>query len=258
MAASATDCVSLLERFQHIPDPRDPRGVRHTLAWLLALASAAVLAGSRSFTAIGEWIADAPAQVMAALGVRRDPLSKQWRPPDESTVRRLLEKVDARALDEAVCSWPAERAARTTPAPGKTNEITRFQPLLQPLDLNDCVITADALHTQRDHAVFLAEQKRAHYLLIVKKNQPTLYAQVKRLLWKQIPIQNRERDCGNGRDEHRTLKVVTAKAGLLFPHATLRNLAIGALRLAGADNLAQAARRISRNATRSLPILGLT
>ncbi|WP_327588945.1 transposase [Nonomuraea sp. NBC_00507] len=70
---------------------------------------------------------------------------------------------------------------------GNTNEITRFQPLLQHLDLHDCVITANALHAQRDHATFLVEQKRAHYVLIVKKNQPTLYAQVKRLLWKTDP-----------------------------------------------------------------------
>ena len=35
---------------------------------------------------------------------------------------------------------------------GKTNEITRFAPLLEPLDLAGCVITADALHTQREHA----------------------------------------------------------------------------------------------------------
>ena len=35
---------------------------------------------------------------------------------------------------------------------GKTNEITQFAPLLEPLDLAGCVITADALHTQREHA----------------------------------------------------------------------------------------------------------
>ncbi|WP_274386964.1 hypothetical protein [Streptosporangium sp. KLBMP 9127] len=40
--------------------------------------------------------------------------------------------------------------------------------------------------------------------------------------------------------------------------AALRNLAIGALRLTGAANLAQAIRRLSRDATRTLPILGLT
>ncbi|MEU7900269.1 hypothetical protein AB0B45_46480 [Nonomuraea sp. NPDC049152] len=40
--------------------------------------------------------------------------------------------------------------------------------------------------------------------------------------------------------------------------ATLRNLAIGALRLTGARNLAHAIRHVSRDATRSLAILGLT
>jgi hypothetical protein len=40
--------------------------------------------------------------------------------------------------------------------------------------------------------------------------------------------------------------------------AALRNLAIGALRLTGAHNLAQAIRHLSRDATRTLTILGLT
>jgi DDE_Tnp_1-associated len=39
--------------------------VRHTLTSLLLTAAAAVLAGARSFTAIGEWAADAPPQVLA-------------------------------------------------------------------------------------------------------------------------------------------------------------------------------------------------
>ncbi|MFD8079835.1 hypothetical protein ACFV3E_45435 [Streptomyces sp. NPDC059718] len=33
-------------------------------------------------------------------------------------------------------------------------------------------VTADALHTQRDHARFLVETKKAHYAFTVKKNQP--------------------------------------------------------------------------------------
>jgi hypothetical protein len=36
-----------------------------------------------------------------------------------------------------------------------TNEIARFQPLLQPLDLAGRVVTADALHPQREHADWL-------------------------------------------------------------------------------------------------------
>jgi predicted transposase YbfD/YdcC len=38
---------------------------------------------------------------------------------------------------------------------GKTNEITQFAPLLEPLDLAGRVVTAGAMHTQRGHAGFL-------------------------------------------------------------------------------------------------------
>lgn len=61
-------CPSLLPYLAWVPDPRDPRGVRHGLVSLLGLASAAVLAGSRGFTAIGEWVLDASLQVLAAFG----------------------------------------------------------------------------------------------------------------------------------------------------------------------------------------------
>jgi predicted transposase YbfD/YdcC len=81
------------------------------------------------------------------------------------------------------------------------------------------VITADALHTQRDHAEFLAG-KHAHYILVVKKNQPSLYAQVKNLPWRNIPAGDRQHDRGHGREEHRTLKAAALGAGLCFPHAS--------------------------------------
>ena len=38
-----------------VPDPRKRRGRRHALAALLAVGIAAVIAGSRSFAAIGQW-----------------------------------------------------------------------------------------------------------------------------------------------------------------------------------------------------------
>ena len=41
---------------------------------------------------------------------------------------------------------------------GKTNEITQFRPLLERLDLTSTVVTADALHTQREHADWLVTQ----------------------------------------------------------------------------------------------------
>jgi hypothetical protein len=53
--------LSLLEHLARVPDPRKRRGVRHSLSSVLAAAIAAVMAGAQSFTAIGEWIADAAA-----------------------------------------------------------------------------------------------------------------------------------------------------------------------------------------------------
>jgi predicted transposase YbfD/YdcC len=102
---------------------------------------------------------------------------------------------------------------------GKTNEITAFAPLLEPLDLAGCVITADAMHTQRAHADFVVLEKKAHYILVVKKNQPGLYAQVKNLPWRRIPVAARQHGRGHGRQEHRTLKAAAVAAGLGFPHA---------------------------------------
>jgi hypothetical protein len=56
--------------------------------------------------------------------------------------------------------------AGTSP-PGRPY-ITAFAPLLEPLNLAGCVITADALHTQREHAQFLVTGKQAHYILVVE------------------------------------------------------------------------------------------
>jgi predicted transposase YbfD/YdcC len=267
-ALLAGQCASLAEHLAGVPDPRDRRGVRHSLTSLLLAAVAAVLAGARSFTAIGEWAADAPPAVLAALGVRYDPLARVFRPPDEATFRRVLEAVDAAALDATVGSWLAARlqAARPggpgrrqrravavdgkavrgtrhasahgqarhllaaadqqaravlaqTEVDGKTNEITCFAPLLEPLDLAGAVVTADALHAQREHAQFLVTGKNAHYILTVKDNQPSLHARVKSLPWRQVPAAFDTREKGHGRAEWRTLKVTAVAAGIAFPHA---------------------------------------
>jgi hypothetical protein len=84
---------------------------------VLAVAIAAVLAGARSLAAIGEWADDAPGQVLAALGVRRDPLTGTWRPPGEATVRRVLARIDADALDRAIGAWLAAQQPPPPPTP---------------------------------------------------------------------------------------------------------------------------------------------
>ena len=82
--------------------------------------------------------------------------------------------------------------------PAATNEIAEFQPLLAGLDLASVVVTADALHTQRDHANFLVD-RGADYLLVVKANQPTLHGQLASLPWRTIPVMDRTREHGHGR-----------------------------------------------------------
>ncbi|MBE1594209.1 putative transposase YbfD/YdcC [Streptomyces stelliscabiei] len=80
---------------------------------MLALTACAVLAGARSLLAVGEWIADAPPQVLQAVGAHPDPLIPERLLPAESTVRRLLARIDGDALDRAVGRWLADRRTRT-------------------------------------------------------------------------------------------------------------------------------------------------
>jgi predicted transposase YbfD/YdcC len=88
-----------------VPDPRDPRGIRHSLESILAIAAAAVAAGACSLTAIGEWAADAPQHVLAALGTRRCQRRDRHVAPDEATVRRVLGILDGDALDTVISAW---------------------------------------------------------------------------------------------------------------------------------------------------------
>jgi len=100
----------------------------------------------------------------------------------------------------------------------KTNEIPMFTQLLDRLDIAGAVITADALHAQREHACYLA-RRGAHYVITVKGNQPSLRAQLAALPWREVPVAYQSRERGHGRAERRTLKVTAVARGLAFPHA---------------------------------------
>ena len=95
----------LLDLLAQVPGPRKRRGRRHPLAGLLAAGIAAVIAGARSFAAIGQWAADASPDVLAALGVARGPA-------EESTFRRAFALVSADVLDGVLGAWLWTRAVR--------------------------------------------------------------------------------------------------------------------------------------------------
>ncbi|MGH3448618.1 MAG: ISAs1 family transposase [Nocardioidaceae bacterium] len=380
-------CRDLLARFAAVPDPRRPRGIRHQVQTILAVAAVAVVCGARSFAAIGEWAADAPQWVLSVLGARRHRLRGVLVAPHEATLRRTIQSFDAELLDGVISAWlaaqaPPSRADTEDAAPpavavdgktvrgawrvegtqvhllsaighhdgvvlaqreiaAKTNEIPELAPLLAEVDLTGVVVTADALHTQRETARHLFADRKAHYVFTVKGNQPSLFAACQRALSGPVSGFTAEHvrfDRGHGRTEQRTTRVapVTAESSIDFPHAaqvfwvrrdvggldgqrvrkeiaycitsldagqagpdqlaryirghwtienrlhwvrdvtydedrsqartgsgprvmaSLRNLAISALRLHGHTNIASALRWTARDPARSLHILGIT
>ncbi|MBG0825882.1 ISAs1 family transposase [Planomonospora sp. ID91781] len=100
----------------------------------------------------------------------------------------------------------------------KSNEIGAFTPLLSSLDLANVVVTADALHTQTEHARQILAAG-GHYLLIVKGNQPTLHRRLKALPWRAAILNDRTDERGHGRREIRRMKICTVRPDLPFPHA---------------------------------------
>jgi len=101
----AARCHYLLDLLAQVPDPRARRGRRHSLAGLLAVGVAAVIAGSRSFAAIGQWAADAGPEALAVMGAARGPA-------EESTFRRAFALVNADVLDRVLGAWLWTRAAQ--------------------------------------------------------------------------------------------------------------------------------------------------
>lgn len=88
----------------------------------------------------------------------------------------------------------------------KSNEITALPKLLELLDIKGRIVTADAMHTQRDSAKAICE-KGADYVLALKGNQATLYDDVKLYLDDPKTMENmvvfQDVDGGHGRIETR-------------------------------------------------------
>lgn len=109
-------------------------------------------------------------------------------------------------------------------AGAKTNETTHFQPLLAPLDLTGTVVTFDALHLVKAHISWLVETKKAHYIAVIKTNQPTAHAQLAALPWQYIAVQHTASGAGHVRRQSRSIKTCAIAGnlgGIALPHARL-------------------------------------
>ncbi|HEY6492165.1 MAG TPA: ISAs1 family transposase, partial [Trebonia sp.] len=194
----AARCHYLLDLLAQVPGPRARRGRGHSLAGLLAVGTAAVIAGSRSFAAIGQWAADAGPDVLASLGAARGPA-------EESTFRRAFALVSADVLGQVAVDE-------------KSNEIPAVRELLKAFaDLAGVVLAIDALRTQHDTAQLILG-RGADYVMTVKANMPTMYKQLKKLPWAAMPaVSSVSKD--HGRRARRTVKVALAPAWTGFEGA---------------------------------------
>ena len=68
-----------------------------------------MLTGARSFTAIGEFSQQLPQATLAWLGIWQRPYSNWYVAPSETTLRCVLQQLDADELDRVVGGWLADQ-----------------------------------------------------------------------------------------------------------------------------------------------------
>ena len=95
------------------------------------------------------------------------------------TLKGSYDRTSGRKALHVVSAWASEHRLLLgqVKVESKTNEITAIPSLLELLDIRGSIITLDAIGTQ----VAMARQIQAQggdYLLALKANHPTLYAQV--------------------------------------------------------------------------------
>ena len=234
--------------FSAMEDPR-ARNARHDLLELVFVALAAVLCGAEDCT-------DMAAFARAKLDFLRQVVKLEHGPPSHDTFSRVFRRLAPEPFEAAFAQFTAafagalkgvvaidgkalrgayERGCRASPlhlvnvwaaearlvigqrlAPGR-NEVLGAQQALALLSLKGCIVTADALHCQRDHASYL-HQRGAGFVFTVKHNQPGLFAALDALPWTDTPVAHRQTDRGHGRITTRTIQTLPAPPDLPFPH----------------------------------------
>jgi hypothetical protein len=206
--------------FGAIPDWRTRRKPPHSLSSLVAVTVCAMMCkvclGQRDLAAFAR---NLTRQQRIALGFPRD-FSKRihtYIPPSESTFARMLRHLDNQALQRALLGWQDHVLGKRNPAgdqvsvDGKellnsqglkvasaysvthgrwlgseavaegSNEIPAVQAVLERIDLNGSLVTADALNTQAKTARIVVQDKGGDYLFTVKGNQPGVEKNVQEL-----------------------------------------------------------------------------
>jgi len=196
---------SLVDCLAEIEDPRVGNGVRHDLVEVLVIAICAIFAEVEGFEDMAEW-----AKVKEFWLKRFLRLEKGI--PSHDTFNRIFRILDPKQFEQVFRSWIGGvvgalrqnvaidgKALRGSASAGdspvhmvsafatrlglvlgqekvadKSNEITAIPKLLEALSINGCLVSIDAMGTQREIARCIRAMG-ADYLLAVKGNQPTLH-----------------------------------------------------------------------------------
>ena len=199
----------LVEALARVPDPRRRQGRRYPLPFLLGALILALLCNCDTLEAVGQWCREHRDLLATHFPTQR------FHTPTGSLYRRLLPRLPVAHVEAALALWvqgslvaEADEAValdgKTVRGAGtagqlaphmlsvsthvsgetllqarvaeKTNEIPVARDVLPALPLAGRVVTADALHTCAKTARAILAQEAA-YLLVVKANQSTLYAE---------------------------------------------------------------------------------
>lgn len=255
------DVGSLVSALAQISDPRAARGVRYSLVTLLVLLILAKMAGEDGMKGMSEWVRLRGQKLAELLNLARVTM------PHQTTYERVLAELDEVEVEQILGKFFSQGQSTNTsisidgkvlrgtipigerqgthllaayqPETGlvlmqvevecKANEIVAAPQLLDYLDLSACVVTGDAMFTQRDLCIQIVEAG-GQFILPVKANQKTLQktiadafvpAEVAKghhvILLEEQSVQST--NSGHGRIESRYLTVSSELNTYLdFPH----------------------------------------
>jgi predicted transposase YbfD/YdcC len=205
--------LSLIAHFKDLPDPRVERTKDHDLIDLLVIAICTLLCAGESFNdmedfgkAKADWFRtfltlrngipshDTFNRLFAAL----DPQAfldcfLRWTQSLRQAVAQEIVALDGKALRRAlngdqrvkyvVSAWAEDNGLvlGQLKVADKSNEITALPELLRVLELSGCIVTVDAMGTQKKIAKEIIEAD-ADYVLALKGNHETVHEEVKSFL----------------------------------------------------------------------------